>query len=288
MIWIVSLKRGFIVLNRNRKLIGIALISVVFGKIIDLIERFTDKTLYQLIAESVNINVFRHALEGVQMGYFEELLRVLHRMEYINFEQPQSLIIVASLLIASFLIAFYNDTGLAAVIRDLFLKKSYRSTQVIAYGRMYFKPVFIFKVLFYFLSAFVVVIVLPFLFFIYRMQASPILAWAVISLCILPLLIIYTGFLSLGTKFIIVEGEYKVSTTYRLTKDLMLNNKWEVGACFFSFVLVSVCSTITTYYLMGSQFQFLISYSLSIFLISYITALLKITSFVFYFLIRDR
>ena len=28
MIWLVSLKRGFTVLNRNRQLIGIALISV--------------------------------------------------------------------------------------------------------------------------------------------------------------------------------------------------------------------------------------------------------------------
>ena len=120
------------------------------------------------------------------------------------------------------------------------------------------------------------------------MLASPISAWTVISLCILPLLIIYTGLLSLGMKFIIVEGEYQVGTIYRLTKALMLDNKWEIGTCFFFFVIISVSSTITTYYLMGSQFQFLISYSLSIFLLSYTTALLKITSFVFYFFIRDR
>ena len=37
MIWVVFLKRGFTILNRNRKLIGIALISVVFGKIINLV-----------------------------------------------------------------------------------------------------------------------------------------------------------------------------------------------------------------------------------------------------------
>ena len=165
MIWAVSLKRGFIVLNSNRKLIGIALVSVVFGKIIDLIEQFTDKTLYELIAESVNINVFRPALEDVQAGHFEELLRVLNHMEYLNFEQSQSLIIVASLLIVSFLIAFYNDTGLAALIRDLLLKNSFRSTQVIAYGRIYFKPAFIFKGSFYLLSGFAVLMILPFLFF---------------------------------------------------------------------------------------------------------------------------
>ena len=165
MIWAVSLKRGFVVLNSNQKLIGIALVSVVFGKIIDLIEQFTDKTLYELIAESVNINVFRHALEDVQAGYFEELLRVLHRVEYLNFEQPQSLIIVASLLIFSFLIAFYNDTGLAALIRDLLLKNSFRSTQVITYGRIYFKPAFIFKGSFYLLAGFAVLMILPFLFF---------------------------------------------------------------------------------------------------------------------------
>ena len=165
MIWAGSLKRGFMVLNRNRKLIGIALISVVFGKIIDLIEQFTNKTLYELIAESVNLNVFRQALEGVQMGHFEDLLRVLHHREYLNLEQPQSLIIVASLLIVSFLIAFYNDTGLAALIRDLLLKDNYHSTQVIAYGRMYFKPTFIFKGSFYLLSGLVILIISPFLFF---------------------------------------------------------------------------------------------------------------------------
>ncbi len=98
----------------------------------------------------------------------------------------------------------------------------------------------------------------------------------------------YAGFLSLGMKFIVVEREYQVGTIYRLTRALMLDNKWEVGACFFFFVATSAGSTIATYYLMGSQFQFLISYSLSIFLISYTTALLKIASFVFYFLIRDR
>ena len=165
MIWAVSLKRGFIVLNHNRKLIGIALISVVFGKIIDLIEQFTDKTLYELIAESVNINAFRHALEGVQEGHFEDLLRVLRHGEYLNLEHPQSLIIVACLMIGSFLIAFYNDTGLGALIRDLLLKNNYRSTQVIAYGRMYFKPAFIFKGSFYLLAGFIALIILPFLFF---------------------------------------------------------------------------------------------------------------------------
>ena len=120
------------------------------------------------------------------------------------------------------------------------------------------------------------------------MLDSPILAWTLISLCILPLFVIYVGFLSLGMKFIVVEGEYQVSTIYRRTKALILDNKWEVGACFFFFVVISVSSTIATYYLMGSQFQFIISYSLSIFLLSYTTALLKITSFVFYFFIRDR
>ena len=49
MIWTVSIKQAFITLNRNRKLIGIALISVVFGKIIDLIEQFTDGDLRELV-----------------------------------------------------------------------------------------------------------------------------------------------------------------------------------------------------------------------------------------------
>lgn len=119
------------------------------------------------------------------------------------------------------------------------------------------------------------------------MQASPILAWTVIGLCVLPLLIIYTSFLSLGMKFIIVEGEYQISTIYRLTKALIWDNKWEVGAYFFFFAVAFVGSTISAYYLMGSRLQFLISYSLSIFLLSYTTALLKVTSFVFYFWIRD-
>ena len=166
MIWAASLKRGFMVLNRNRKLIGIALISVVFGKIIDLIEKFTNKTLYELISESVNLNVFRHALEGVQVGHFEDLLRVLHHREYLNLEQPQSLIIVACLLdrlVSDRLLQRYGHWLRSFAICSS--KDKYRSTQVIAYGRMYFKPAFLFKGSFYLLAGFVILIISPFLFF---------------------------------------------------------------------------------------------------------------------------
>lgn len=288
MIWVVSIKQAFITLNRNRKLIGIALISVIFGKIIDLIEQFTDKTLYALIDESVNIEGFRQVFESMQAGHFEEIFHVLSGLKYLNLEQPQFLIIIASLLISSFLIAFYNDTGLAAVIRDLLIQNNYRSAQVIAYGRKYFKPAFIFKGSFYLLAGFVAIVISLVLFFLYRVLTSPIHTWTIIGVCVLPLLIIYTGFLSLGMKFIIVEGENRTRMVYRLTKALMLENKWEVTACFLFMTLVTVISTIAAYYLMGSQLQFLISYSLSVFLLSYATVLLKITGFVFYLFIRDK
>ena len=126
MIWVVSIKQAFTTLNRNRTLIAIALISVVFGKIIDLIEQFTDKTLYALVGESVNMNAFQQALESARTGHFEEFFRVLIGLRYLNLEQPQSLIIMGSLVIGSFLIAFYNDTGLASLIRDLLIQNSYR------------------------------------------------------------------------------------------------------------------------------------------------------------------
>ena len=288
MIWVVSIKQAFTTLNRNRTLIAIALISVVFGKIIDLIEQLTDKTLYALVGESVNMNAFQQALESARTGHFEEFFRVLIGLRYLNLEQPQSLIIMGSLVIGSFLIAFYNDIGLASLIRDLLIQNSYRSVQVITYGQMYFKPAFIFKGSFYLLAGFVVIAISPVLFFLYHMLTSPTHAWTVIGICVLPLLIIYTGFLSLGMKFIIIEGENRTRMVYRLTKALMLENKWEVTACFLFMVLVTVISTIAAYYLLGSQLQFLISYSLSIFLLSYTTVLLKITGFVFYLLIRDR
>ena len=288
MVWAVSIKQAFITLNRNRKLIGIALISVIFGKIIDLIEQFTDKTLYALIGESVNIEVFQEAFESARIGHFEELFSVLGGLKYLNLEQPQSLIIIGSLLIVSFLIAFYNDTGLAALIRDLLIRNNYRSAQVITYGRKYFKPAFIFKGSFYLLTGVVVIAVSPVLFSLYRILSSTLYAWSVIGICALPFLIIYTGFLSLGMKFIIIEEEYRTRTVYRLTKALMLQNRWEVMFCFLFMVLVTVISTIAAYYLMGSQLQFLISYTLSIFLLSYVTVLLKIIGFVFYLSIRDR
>ena len=288
MIWKIAIKEGFTTLNQNRKLIGIALISVVFGKIIDLIEQFTDKTLYELIAASVRTEKLRHALESLQVGHFDETWRVLNQMEYLNLEQSQFLIIVTGLLTAAFLIAFYNDTGLAALIRDLLISKSYRSTQVVAYGRMYFKPAFLFKGSFYLIAGFVVVMLSPVLFFIHYRLASAILAWTVIALCVLPLLVIYASFLSLGMKFIVIEGERRVRSIYRLTKSLMLANKWEVGACFLFMALLMVGSTVAAYYLMGSRLQFLISYSLSIFILSYVTVFLKISSFVFYLLIQDR
>ena len=287
MIWQVSIKEGFTTLNQNRKLIIIALISVVFGKIIDLIEQFTGKTLYELLAASVSTEKLQHALESAQEARFEEVWRVLNHMEYLNLEQPQFLITVAGLLIAAFLIAFYNDTGLAALIRDLLIRNNYRSTQVVAYGRMYFKPAFTFKGSFYLIAGFVVVVISPILFLLYQMLVFPILSWTVIAFCVLPLLVIYTSFLSLGMKFIVIEGEQRVRAIYRLTKSLMLDNRWEVGACFLFMVLMTVGSTIAAYYLMGSRLQFLISYSLSIFILSYVTVFLKITSFVFYLLIRD-
>lgn len=287
MIWAISIKQAFLTLNRNRKLIGIALISVVFGKAIDLIERFTDKTLYELIAASVKTEVIHHAIESAQAGRFDETLRVLNHIEYLNLEQPEFLMAVAGILIGAFLIAFYNDTGLAAVIRDLLLKRSYRSTQVITYGKVYFRPVFIFKGSFYVLSAVAVILISPVLFIIYQLLGTPIFRWTVIGLCMLPLFVVYISFLSLGMKFIVIEEEHRARSIYRRTKSFMLDNITEVGACFLFMALVTIGSTIIAYYLMGSQLQFLISYSLTIFFLSYVTVLLKITSFVFYLLIRD-
>ena len=287
MIWAVSIKQAFLTLNVNRKLIGIALISVVFGKIIDLIEQFTDKTLYGLIAASVKIEALQHALESAQTGRFDETFRIFNEVEYLNLEEPQFLIAVTGLVIGAFLIAFYNDTGLAALIRDLLIKHSYRSTEVIAYGRMYFKPALLFKGSFYMGAGFVAVLISPVLFFLYQRLVAPPLAWTVIVLCVLPLFVIYIAFLSLGMKFILIEGEQRVRRIYRRTKSFMLDNITEVGACFLFMALVTVGSTLTVYYLMGSQLQFLMRYSLSIFLLSYVTVLLKITSFVFYLRIRD-
>ena len=286
MIWMAAIKQAFITLNRNRKLIGIALISVIFGKIIDLIEQFTDKTLYALIGEIVNIEVFQEAFESARIGHFEELFSVLGGLKHLNLQQPQPLIIIASLLIVSFLIAFYNDTGLAALIRDLLIRNNYRSAQVIVYGGKYFKPAFFFKVSFYLLTSLVVIATSPILFSLYHILPSPLYAWSMIGICVLPFLIVYTGFLSLGMKFIIIEEEYRTRTVYRLTKAFMLKNRWEVTFCFLFMILVSSISMIAAYYLMGSQLQFLISYTLSIFLISYVMVLLKITGFVFYLLIR--
>ena len=288
MIWAISIKQAFLTLNRNRKLIGIALISVVFGKAIDLIERFTDKTLYELIAASVKTEVIHHAIESAQAGRFDETLRVLNHIEYLNLEQPEFLMAVAGILIGAFLIAFYNDTGLAAVIRDLLLKRSYRSTQVITYGKVYFRPVFIFKGSFYVLSAVAVILISPVLFIIYQLLGTPIFRWTVIGLCMLPLFVVYISFLSLGMKFIVIEEEHRARSVYRRTKSFILDNITEVGACFLFMTLVTIGSTIIAYYLMGSQLQFLISYSLTIFFLSYVTVLLKITSFVFYLRIRDQ
>ena len=287
MIWAVSIKQAFFTLNSNRKLIGIALISVVFGKIIDLIEQFTDKTLYGLIAASIKTEALQQAFKAAQAGRFDEVLRIFNRAEYLNLEQSQFLTAVAVLLIGAFLVAFYNDTGLAALIRDLLINSSYRSTHVISYGRMYFKPALLFKGAFYLIAGFVAIVIAAVLLVAYQALASAVFGWIVIVLCVLPPFVIYIAFLSLGMKFIIIEGEKRVRTLYRLTKSFMLDNRAEVGACFLFMAFVTIGSTIAVYYLMGSQLQFLISYSLSIFLLSYVTVLLKITSFIFYLRIRD-
>ena len=287
MIWTVSIKQAFITLNHNRKLIGIALISVVFGKIIDLIEQFTDRTLYEVIAASVKTEALRHAFEMAQVGRFDETLRVFDRMEYLNLEQPQFLMTVVGLVIGAFLIAFYNDTGLAALIRDLLMKSSYRSVEVITYGQVYFKPAFLFKGSFYIGSAVVIILMSPVLFFLYQLLAAPIFGWAVIGLCVLPLFVVYISFLSLGMKFIVIEGEYRAQAIYRRTKSFILDNITEVSAC-FSFDGVGDCWFNDRCLLSYGQptpvsYQLLVKY----FSDSYVTVLLKITSFVFYLRIRD-
>ena len=107
------------------------------------------------------------------------------------------------------------------------------------------------------------------------------------ALCVLPPFVVYISLLSLGMKFIVIEGEYGVRAIYRRTTSFMLDNVTEVCLCFLFMALVTMGSTIIVYYLMGSELQFLISYSLSIFFLSYVTVLLKITSFVFYLRLRD-
>ena len=64
MIWIVSIKWAFTTLNCNSKLIGIVLIAVVASKDLDLIGQFADQALYELIGDSLNLDVSRHARES--------------------------------------------------------------------------------------------------------------------------------------------------------------------------------------------------------------------------------
>ena len=149
---------------------------------------FTDKTLYELIAVSVRTEKLQHALESAKAGRFDETWRVLDQMEYLNLEQPHFSLLVAILLIAAFLIAFYNDTGLAALIRDLLIKNSYRFdtghrlwSNVLQTGT-HLQGIVLLH------CRFCSCCDLSILFFVYQMLASPILAWTVIALCTLPYL----------------------------------------------------------------------------------------------------
>ena len=64
MIWIVSIKWAFTTLNCNSKLIGIVLTAAVSSKDLDLIGQFADQALYELIGDSLNLDVYRHARES--------------------------------------------------------------------------------------------------------------------------------------------------------------------------------------------------------------------------------
>jgi hypothetical protein len=89
-------------------------------------------------------------------------------------------------------------------------------------------------------------------------------------------------------KFLIIEEERHTRQLYPLTRKFLLTNKAETFICFLLMTLAFAGATVAAYFLMGSRLHFLVSYALSIFLLSYTTALLKVTSFIFYLLIRNR
>jgi hypothetical protein len=285
MVWANALKQGFTTLNRNRKLIGIVLISVVFGKVINIVEQVTGRTLYEFIAFSINTDALKQIVESLQANNFDELQQAFRTLELYHLEHPQALILLGGLLTGATFIVFYNNTGLAAILRDLLIKHHYRSRQVIGYGKTYFLSFFRFKLPIYMLAGLVVVLISPLLFFIYQ-SLTPIPALTLIGLLIYPLFIVYKSFLSLGPKFIVVLDEHRIREVNRLTKALILANKGEIFLFFFVIAGLFFGSTIAAYFLMGSGLQFLISYSLSIFLLSYVTALLKVSSFIFFLSIR--
>ena len=64
MIWVVFIKQVFTTLNCHSKLIGIVLTAVVSRTDLDLIGQFTDRALYELTGDSLNLEAFRHGRES--------------------------------------------------------------------------------------------------------------------------------------------------------------------------------------------------------------------------------
>ena len=286
MTWIDSYKEGFFTINRNKMLILITVISVFFGRLITLVEQISKLTVKDIVMQSINLEQIQEIIRSVQSGELDKIQVLLEESPIFNYQDLKAVSLLFLLLIISFLIAFFTDVGLGGLIKDLLLKSQYRKTQLVSYGKFYFNTCFLFKISAYVITGCVILILMPLYLGLYEITPDLLTFSIAGGLISLPLALIYTGFLSLGVKFIIVENKRKLSEIYNLTNTLMLNHKKEVAIYFFWEFTMATSSAVIAYFLMDSNIQFFLRYSLVIFLLSYVAAFLKLCGFVFYLKIK--
>jgi hypothetical protein len=272
MIWYDSLREGFSTVNRNKNLIWIALISVVLGKSVNLVEKIAGNKVINIISEGINIDGVKKMISNAASGQYEEILQQLVTLEM--FTPQKSMISVALvLIIAAFsLIGFLSEVGFTGVIRDLLVKKQYKVIHVISHGKVYFKRCFAFKFSLYFFAAGFALLIFPLCSFVYNHVPHIIYAVVICGIPLLPLIVVYAAFQSLGVRLIIFENMGRLSEIYASTFNLIKQNRKEVAILFLLMFIFSGLGGIVGYYLITTESFF--NYPLIFLLSAYASAVL--------------
>lgn len=260
MIWYDSLREGFSTVNRNKNLVWIALISILLGKSVDLVEKIAGRKVIYILLDGINIEGIKNMILNAASGRYVEILEQIVTLEMFT-PQRGMISIVLVLIIAGFsLIGFLSEVGFAGVIRDLLVKKQYKVVHVISHGKFYFKRCFVFKLSLYLIAAAFALFILPLCSFVYHHVPNIIYAVVICGIPLLPLIVVYAAFQSLGVRVIIFENMRQLSEIYASTFDLIKQNRKEVGTLFLLMFILSGLSGVAGYYLITTDTFFLLTH----------------------------
>ena len=286
MIWAQAIREGFIRLQRNKTIIGLALISVVLGKSMSLLEQLTHRSIPDLLLRSFRLDVLETIQHQLMSGQIASALSRLSRWEHLRPVDADVLWLMVAIAAGTSILAFFNSTGLTAVIRDLLVDHYYDARQIVTHGRQFVIPFLKFKGPIYLLAGFTLVTLglvlgggaIEGLF----ASSSTLLGFGLAAFLLMPCY----SFLSIGSKLIVTEPHRRTVELYRLTGAFLVTHLAQVTV--FYLILVSLLGG--TAWMVQELFKlavpFAASYGLAVFLLAYVTALGKLSSFIFFLRLR--